>query len=128
MNTATWIVSGVLAATFLIVGLAKSTMSKAQMIASGQTGVTPWSLPVIRFVGLSEIAAAVGLIVPWLSGIAPLLTPLAALGLVVLMIGAAASHWSLGEYKQVFLVNLVILATATLVTVVRFQQWRGVDV
>jgi DoxX-like family len=67
-----------------------------------------------------EMAAAVGLVAPRLTGIAPVLTPLAAVGLIALMVGAAISHWSLREYKQVFAGNLVLLLASLFVAVGRF--------
>ncbi|MFJ6215140.1 DoxX family protein [Streptomyces sp. NPDC092296] len=120
MNIALWITQGLLAAVFLASGIMKSTQTKAKLIASGQTGVAPFPLPVIRTVAALEIAAALGLIAPRLTGIVPVLTPLAAVGLIAVMIGAAIAHWSLREYKQVFGVNLVLLLLALFVAIGRF--------
>ncbi len=80
MNIALWIAQGLLAAAFLASGYAKSTQTKEKMIATGQTGVAPFPLPVIRVVAALEVAAAVGLILPWATDIAPVLTPLAGVG------------------------------------------------
>ncbi|MFD9357217.1 DoxX family protein [Streptomyces sp. NPDC060031] len=120
MNIALWIAQGLLAAVFLGSGFLKSTQTKEAMIATGQTGVAPFSLPVIRVVAALEIVAALGLIAPQLTGIAPLLTPLAAVGLVAVMIGAAAAHWSLREYKQVFGTNMLLLLICLFVAFGRF--------
>jgi len=109
MNVALWVVQGLLAALFLVSGTLKSTQSKERMVEAGQTGVAPFPLPVIRVVAALELVAVVGLILPWATGIAPVLTPLAAVGLGVVMVGAAVSHLSLREYPQAFGVNLVIL-------------------
>ena len=92
MNTLLWIVQALLAALFLLSGSLKSTGSKERLIASGQTGVTPFPLPVLRFAAVCELFAAAGLILPWATGIAPVLTPLAAAGLCCVMIGAISSH------------------------------------
>ena len=70
-------------------GAAKSTMSRDRMLATGQTGIAMFPLPVVRFTAVMELLAAVGLIVPWLTGIAEVLTPMAAIGLCIVMVGAA---------------------------------------
>jgi hypothetical protein len=84
-NTKLWIVQGLLAAMFLLAGAPKLIMSAEQMATPG-----PIQLPVlfIRFIGVCEILGAIGLILPGLTGIKPGLTPLAAAGLFIIMIGA----------------------------------------
>ena len=84
-NTGLWIVQGLLTALFLASGIPKLVFSAEQMAAPG-----PIQLPVlfIRFIGVCEILGAIGMIVPGLTGIKPGLTPLAAAGLIVIMIGA----------------------------------------
>ena len=92
MNLALWIVQVLLAVIFTTSGLLKVTQSKPTMIATGQTGVVFYPMPFIRFIAGCELLGATGVIVPWLTGLAPALTPIAALGLSAIMIGAAASH------------------------------------
>jgi DoxX-like family len=84
-NVSLWIMQGVLAAMFLLAGASKLVMSPEQMAAPG-----PIQFPVafIRFIGVCELLGAIGMIVPWLTGIKPGLTPLAGAGLAVIMIGA----------------------------------------
>lgn len=115
MNLVLWIGQSLLALVFLGSGAAKSVMTKDRMIATGQTGVRPFPLPAIRIVAALELLGAVGLIAPWASGILPVLTPAAALGFVLLMVGAGISHASLGEYRQVVGVNAVLAVVAGLV-------------
>ncbi|MFB9238822.1 DoxX family protein [Plantactinospora siamensis] len=95
MNVALWVVQILLAAVFLWSGAVKGTQSKDRLIASGQTGVAPFPVPVIRLTAFAELLAAVGLILPWLTGVARVLTPVAAGGLAVVMIGAMLSHGTL---------------------------------
>ena len=83
MNIALWIVQGLLAALFMFGGVAKLTMP-IQEIADG-IGLPAWF---IVFIAVAEVAGALGLILPGLTKIRTGLTPLAALGLVVIMIGA----------------------------------------
>lgn len=115
MNIALWIAQSLLALVFLVSGLAKATMSKERLIATGQTGVAPFPLPFIRVIAVLELLGAIGLIVPQATGVAPVLTPLAAGGLAIIMVGAGFSHWSLGERVQVFGVNLVLFAISVFV-------------
>jgi hypothetical protein len=92
MNVALWTAQIALAVVFAVSGIAKSTMSKERLIASGQTGVAPFPPALIRFTAVSELLGVVGLVGPWLTGIAPVLTPTAAVGLSIVMIGALGSH------------------------------------
>jgi uncharacterized membrane protein YphA (DoxX/SURF4 family) len=108
MNVVLWIGQGVLAAIFAVSGTLKSTQSKERMLATGQTGVREFPLPAIRLVAAAELLAVVGLIVPQASGVAPVLTPLAALGLAVVMVGAAVAHTRLQEAPTAA-VNVAIL-------------------
>ncbi|WP_370337576.1 DoxX family protein [Catenulispora sp. MAP5-51] len=70
----------------------KSTWSKGRLIASGQTGVTPFPLSVLRFAAVCELFAVAGLILPRATGIAPVLTSVAAAGLCCVMVGAISGH------------------------------------
>ena len=67
MNTITWILTGVLAVVFTFSGVAKSTMSRDRLIATGQTGIAPFPMPVVRGVAVSELFAVAALFAPWLT-------------------------------------------------------------
>jgi hypothetical protein len=92
MDVTLWIVQALLALLFAFSAAMKAVASKDWLVASGQTGVTHYASGFIRFIGLCELAGAVGLVAPWLTGIAPALTPVAAAALGVLMIGASRAH------------------------------------
>src|SRR5437867_5371882 len=83
MNVALWIVQGLLAALFLFAGGAKLLLPLDQM--AGPVALPGWFL---RFLGVAEVLGALGLVLPGLLRIRPGLTPLAAAGLVIIMIGA----------------------------------------
>jgi uncharacterized membrane protein YphA (DoxX/SURF4 family) len=124
-----WTVQVFLAALFAGSGIAKFRMSKQQLIATGQTGAAAFPMPVVRFTAIMELLAAVGLIVPWLTNIAPVLTPLAAVGLATVMIGAACSHARLRHASDTgvretrnLVVNIVIFALCLFVAISRFGQ------
>jgi uncharacterized membrane protein YphA (DoxX/SURF4 family) len=119
MDIIMWVVTAIVAVIFTVSGVAKSFMSRERLLTTGQTGIAPFPMPVVRFTAICELFAVVGLIVPWLTGIAPVLTPLAALGLVIVMWGAAVSHASLREAGTVGL-NIGILLLCALLAAVPF--------
>jgi uncharacterized membrane protein YphA (DoxX/SURF4 family) len=119
METAIWIVQGVLAALFAFAGFAKVAQPKDKLRASGQAWVDDFSQRQVTMIGVLELLAAVGLILPSALDIAPVLTPLAACGLVMLMLGAAATHLRRGEIRYLP-VNLLLLALALFVAIERF--------
>ena len=94
-------------------------MSRQRLLDSGQTGIALYPMPVVRFTAWSELLAAAGLILPWATGIAPVLTPLAAAGLCVVMIGAAVAHTRPREPRNVA-VNAFLFALAATVAIARF--------
>lgn len=113
MNALLWILQAALAAVFAASGLAKISQPKDRLIASGQTGVAPFPVPVIRLTALCELLGAVGIVLPRLAGVAPYLTPLAAVGFAIVMVGAIASHAYLREPRNVALTTLIFIAAVT---------------
>ena len=122
METALWIVQGLLAATFLVTGTVKLTQPRQKMAA----GPMRWAADVtdaqFRTVGLLEVFGALGLILPTALGVAPLLTPLAAIGLVLIMIGAIRVHVQHGETNRLG-VPILVLALAVFVAVEGFGTY-----
>lgn len=114
MNVALWTCQALLAAVFLVSGAAKSTQPRQRLLDTGQTGIAVFPMPVVRFTAICELLGAIGIVLPRLTGIAPFLTPLAATGFAVVMVGAAASHLKLGE-PWTALGNLAILAASAFV-------------
>ncbi|TCN42869.1 DoxX-like protein [Kribbella orskensis] len=119
MNVAAWIVTGLLVGVFTVSGVAKSTMSRDRLIATGQTGIAPFPMPLVRVVALCELLAVVGLLAPWLTDTARFLTPTAAIGLGIVMMGAATSHASLKEPGPVA-ANVLLLSACAFVAAERF--------
>ncbi|GHO59905.1 DoxX family protein [Ktedonobacter robiniae] len=87
MLTTLWSVQVLLALIFLFAGSMKLLMP-IEMMTSQMSVPLPGLF--IRFIGVAEVAGALGLILPLLLRIKPFLTPLAASGLVIIMIGATA--------------------------------------
>jgi uncharacterized membrane protein YphA (DoxX/SURF4 family) len=120
MNVVVWIVSGLLAAMFLMSGVMKVPATKASLAANPRMGWTaPFPIELIKFIGIAEIAGAVGLILPRVVDLATWLVPAAAIGLAVIMIGAIITHARRSEFSSVA-VNAVLLALALFVAVQRF--------
>ena len=122
METALWIAQGLLAAIFLVTGMTKLTQPRLKMAA----GPMRWAADVtdgqFRAIGLVEVVGAIGLILPAALGIAPLLTPLAAVGLVLTMVGAIRTHVRYAETDRLA-VPIVVLALALLVAVGGFGTY-----
>jgi len=90
MTIALWIVNILLALAFLAAGAMKAARPKEALAANGMAWTEDFSSPSIKLIGIAEVIGAVGLIVPLLTGIAPILTPIAAVCLAI--IGATATH------------------------------------
>ena len=120
MNLALWIVAGLLAALFLLAGSTKLFVPREKLAeAPGGGWVNDFSAGFVKALGAVEILGAVGLILPALLGIAPVLVPLAALGLCLIMIGAAIVESRRQEFKHALL-NLIYLALVAFVAWGRF--------
>jgi hypothetical protein len=115
VNRALWIVQGLLAALFLFAGGAKLVMSLEAM-----KGPVPLPGPFLRFLGVAEVLGAIGLILPELLQIRPGLTPLAAAGLVIIMIGATVITVAGGDV----LGALAPLVVGLLSAFVAYGRWR----
>ena len=122
MNVVLWIIAIVLALAFLAAGLMKLSRSREQLAASGMGYVEDLSPGTVKAIGVAEVLAAVGLILPGITGIAPILVPLAATGLVLLMIGAIVTHLRRHEAPMV-IVNVVLLLLAAVVAWGRFGPY-----
>jgi uncharacterized membrane protein YphA (DoxX/SURF4 family) len=126
MNIALWIISGLLAVVFLAGGAMKLIQPKQKLAASGFGFVEDFSAGAVKAVGALEVLAAVGLTLPAALDIAPVLVPLAAVGLVLLMAGAIITHLRRHE-AQAIVVPVAVLALAVVVAWGRFgtQSFTG---
>jgi hypothetical protein len=119
MNTAVWIAQALLAVAMLGAGAMKLMKPKAELATSGMAWVEDFRENQVKGIGTLEILAALGLIIPALLDIAPELVGVAAIGVVLLMLGAAATHIKRGE-GQMVPVNLAIAAIAVFIAIMRF--------
>lgn len=123
MNIALWVVQVFLAGMFVMAGTMKATRPKEALVKS-----LPWvedfSPAMVRFIGVVEVLGGIGLILPALTGIAPVLTPLAAVGFAVIMILAVIVHVRRREYGgSVF--NVVLLALSLFIAWGRFGPYAN---
>jgi len=117
MTYALWIVQGLLALLFLFAGGVKLVLPLEKL-----TGPMPVPLPglFLRFIGVAEVLGAIGLILPGLLGIRPGLTPLAAAGLVIIIIGATVLTLAGGDVTAA----LIPLVVGFLSAFVAYGRWR----
>lgn len=114
--------TGVLAAFFLAVGSMKLSQPKDKLAKSGLAWTEDFNASTVKLIGAAEVLAAIGLILPAVFGIAQVLVPLAALGLVLLMAGAAITHARRKE-PQMIVMNVVLLILAAVVVWGRFGPY-----
>jgi uncharacterized membrane protein YphA (DoxX/SURF4 family) len=117
MNITLWIAQGLLAAIFLFAGGMKLVLPIEEMTKQMPIPLPGWFL---RFTGVIEMLGAIGVILPWLLRIRAGLTPLAAAGLVIVMIGATVYTLAAGDVASA-LISLVVGALAAFVA---YGRWR----
>jgi len=120
MDIALWVASGLLAALYLAVGFVQ--LARGHALRQRMPWVEDFPDPMVRFIGLAEIAGAAGLILPWATDTVPMLTPWAAVGLTVLQLLAITVHVRRGETSQLG-INVVLLLLSAFVAVGRFAGW-----
>jgi uncharacterized membrane protein YphA (DoxX/SURF4 family) len=120
MNIALWIIQGILAAMFLMAGVSKSTQPIPKLVKT-VTWADRFPVSTVRLIGILELLAAFGLILPWALQILPVVTPLAATGLVLIMLLAILHHSKHNESKAIGF-NAALLLLAALVAFGRFTM------
>lgn len=120
MNATLWVMQGLIAAIFIMPGYGKISGSKQQHIADGHIKPGASVIP-IRILGVLEWLGCIGIIVPWLTGVAPVLTPAAATGFCLIMTAGIVNHALKKEYKMLPLLA-AILVLAAVVAYYRFNQ------
>lgn len=100
MNIALWIITGVLAAAYASGGISQIVLTKERYrsLATSQHWVDDFDEGHIKAIGTIKLVGVVGLVLPPLVGIAPVLSPIAACGLALLMAGAATTRFRRSEW------------------------------
>ena len=122
MNTALWIATGLLALAFLAAGGMKLSTPK-EKLAERMAWVNDFSAGQVKAIGAVEVLGALGLILPAVTGIAPILVPLAATGLAIVMVLAAIMHLRRGDGAAAVVPNIVLFALAVFVAWGRFGPY-----
>ncbi|MEW6469852.1 MAG: DoxX family protein [Bacteroidota bacterium] len=120
MNVALWIAQLALAAMFIMSGFTKVTMPLDKLMIQ-----LPWVKDVpadlVRFIGLAELIGGAGVLLPSFFPVKPVLVPLAAMGLCVIMLLAAVFHITRGETEPIG-INLALAGLAFFVAWGRFRK------
>lgn len=119
MATLLWILQGLLFAVFMVTGITKLTQPRLKMADGFMSWAANVSDAQFRSIGALEVLGALGVILPAALRIAPVLTPLAATGLAVMMVGATLTHLRQGEINRIAF-PMILLVVALFVAVERF--------
>jgi uncharacterized membrane protein YphA (DoxX/SURF4 family) len=119
MNVLAWVLQIVLAVAFLASGGMKVVRPKPALVSAGMGYADDFTDGSIKAIGLIEIIGAVGLILPWLLNVVPILTPIAAVGLALVMAGAVTVHI---RRKEQFAPALVLGVLSLVLAVLRFSS------
>ncbi len=119
MNVVAWILQIVLAVAFLGSGVMKVVRPKPALVSAGMGYAEDFSDGAIKAIGALEIVGAVGLVLPWVLDVAPVLTPIAAVGLALVMAGAVVVHI---RRKEQFVPALVLGVLSLVLAVLRFAS------
>ncbi|MGO2112811.1 MAG: DoxX family protein [Pseudoclavibacter sp.] len=114
MNIALWIVAGIFAIGFTAGGIVKLVMPY-EKYAAKLHWPEDFAPGAVKFMGVVEVLGGLGLVLPGLFGIAPVLVPIAAIGMALYMAGAVTERIRRSEYKElvgdlVFLAGMLFVA------------------
>jgi hypothetical protein len=122
MQIVYWIIAGLLALAYIAAGGQKSFRAPDKLVEAGIGWAKDLPLPMVRLIGAVEVLGAVGLILPPLTGIASILGPIAAIGLVLVQVGAVIFHLIRREPKPLPM-NAVLLVAALAAAILGFLVW-----
>ena len=122
MDVVLWIIAGLLAVAFLAAGGMKLAQPKAKLQASGMGWVEDFSPNAVKAVGAVEVLGALGLILPAALDVAPVLVPVAATGLFLMMVGAAVTHVRRSELNGIA-PSVVLGLLSLIVAIFRFGPY-----
>lgn len=118
MNVLLWIVQGLLALVFLMAGTMKLTKPKNELSEKLGDWIDQYTGTSIKLIGLVELLGAIGIIMPMAIGVLPILTPAAAIGLAMTMVGAMKVHYQRKENDKV-VTNIVLMLFTLFVAIGR---------
>jgi uncharacterized membrane protein YphA (DoxX/SURF4 family) len=122
MNVTLWIVQGLLASAFVAAGAMKLfAYEKYKAMSEKKNGPSGLTRGLISFIGVAELAGAIGIVLPMAAGVAPWLSVWAAVGLATVMLLAIGYHVRRRESPAA---PAIFFALAVFVVFGRFSQWR----
>jgi len=120
MIVAYWIVAALVALLSLAVGVLKLVRTREQLQAMGQAWTADFTDSQVKLIGGTEVLGALGLVLPMATNIAPVLSPIAGLGIAALQAGAFVVHARRGNERQNMIGNMVLFALAGATAVLGF--------
>lgn len=117
MSVALWVAQGILAAAMLMAGMMKLAKPREELM-DRMAFMEDFTDGPIKVIGALEVLGALGLILPAVTGIAPVLVPLAAVGIALIQSGAVVVHLRRSEYQ--WAMNLVFIGIALFIAWGRF--------
>lgn len=117
MSVVAWILQIVLAVAFLAAGVMKLARPRPALVGAGMGWAEDYSDGAVKGIGALEVLGAIGLVLPALTGVAPILTPIAALGLAAVMAAAVVVHV---RRKEAYLPALVLGVLSLALAVIGF--------
>ncbi len=121
MNAALWIVQGLLAFAFVAAGGMKLFAYEKYKATSEKNGPSGLTRGLISFIGVAELAGAIGVVLPMAVGVAPWLSVWAAVGLATVMLLAIGYHV---RRRESLAAPAILFALAVFVVFGHFSQWR----
>lgn len=110
MNTFLWILQSALAIMFFAAGALKLVRTHAELSKTLGDWVDAFSPLILKSIGLLEVLGAAGLVLPLALNLSPILTPLAATGLALTMVGAITIHIPRAEHDKIIMNVVLFLA------------------
>jgi len=123
MNVVLWVIASLLAVVFLGSGMSKLVQTKEKLIASRMGWAENFSSQTIKVLGVLQILGAIGLILPAVLNIAPILVPVAAIAFAIMMAGAAVVHLRRGGETQMVGFNVALVILSLIVAWGRFGPY-----
>ena len=121
MAVAAWIVQILLAVAMLGAGGTKLARNRKDLISGNMAWAEDFSDNAVKLIGAVEVLGAIGLVLPWLLGVLPVLTPIAGAALAAVLLGAVVVHARRKEWSGIT-PPLVLAAMGVFVAVVRFAD------
>ncbi len=120
MNIALWVIASILAVAFITAGVMKLTKDRSEVAAAGMDWVEGLSDGQVKAIGFAELLGGIGIVLPAVVDIAPILVPLAAVGLTITVVGAAAFHIRRNDPPAGLAPSILLGALAIIVAIGRF--------